>query len=135
MKNNLSYLPAVDKKSRTLSNAYIMEMAVSYKSVSDDPHCQHLHDIGFLSMGFMIYEPLAGNLSYEGCECGYVEGWVKLPCRRKVLHGWLQLRDGRVLDCFANAFNQYEGFDKLPEIFLGEPSKIRLEWMKSKGFA
>ncbi len=132
MKSNLSYLPTVDKKSKALSNSYIMEMAVSYKSVSDDPHCQHLDDIGFLSMGFMIYEPLAGNLSYEGCECGYVEGWVKLPCRRKVLHGWLQLRDGRVLDVAGDSFNKYKEFEQLPTIYLGPPSRIHLDPVKRK---
>ena len=128
MKPSIPTLPPdhnVVRLHQKLTDADLIQAAKEYREcVIDSQHCQHLHDIGFLSMHFMICEPLAGNLSFLGCEAWFVSGKVALPDGSEGHHGWLKLPDGRVLDPLGDSFNEVEGFRKLPAIYLGKPTEI-----------
>lgn len=70
-------------------------------------------------MCFAVCAPLVTLLSLYGVEADMVVGdlgWIN--------HTWLRLRDGRVLDPTADQFNDCDGYEKLPPVYLGPPTAI-----------
>jgi hypothetical protein len=72
-------------------------------------------------MCFAVCAPLVTLLDIHGVKAEMVEGDLG-----EFNHVWLKLADGRVLDPTADQFNEF-GFDPMPPVYLGAPSKIHPE--------
>jgi hypothetical protein len=106
----------------------LLEAAQAYRAeMFDCPTNKELADANFLSMDYQICASLQGQLSYEGIDCALGESVVKLSAGKYGIHHFIKLKDGRVLDPCADAFNEHSGFEKMPKVYLGPPHKIHRE--------
>jgi hypothetical protein len=102
-----------------MNDQELMECATEWRD--EFVKCPFLGDGTSDGMCFIVCAPLEGYLNFIGIEARMVDGIVKLPDGGEMIHYWLELPDGCVLDPTLDQFGA-----GLPAVYLGPPTEFHV---------